>query len=573
MLSSILRLSSLTFLILTFSCSTGPGSREIASVSRSLDSIIDQNTKRLLDDENFKKFGHWSWSQSFGPHFTSAYILLGRELGREVGKSKLSRFVDHLLSLQREDGGWATHKDPFVQSDLNATVLNEKVLDVLGHKNPKARAYITKHGGIPASAAWIQLILAASGHYNPYNLKKIPLVLASQVASWNHPYLEVMFYLNRKGDSRSYGPEVKSLVSHWQKTQEESGLWKAQALGSLLIATCLKDYAELTQAQGLTVAIDRTLSRVDKMLEHDFMNGSIMDGEVWDTVFAVKSLGVIPPKVADYVFSQQTASGGFPYSSDFARLPDADTSSEVITAFAGLSNFRPRLLKAMAWVLSRQNKDGGFSSWDKGQIEIKLLAKLAKNNNLFDVSQPHITAHVLSAMAALKLKKPNEVKRSIEFLRRKKVQFKSGHGWKGRWEMNYLWATPAVIQGLLDVGVSQDDPLVSNAIIWLKDLQRKDGGWGESSLSFQDPGWAGRSTVSSPSQTAWVLEVLIRVLPCEDEVLQAGIAWLMKKENKGWTETTTIVAVNPGEIYADFPVYPKVFPLKALRDYKNKCEQ
>ena len=39
---------------------------------------------------------------------------------------------------------------------------------------------------------------------------------------------------------------------------------------------------------------------------------------------------------------------------------------------------------------------------------------------------------------------------------------------------------------------------------WLADHQNEDGGWGESVLSYRDPGWIGRGD-STASQTAWAL--------------------------------------------------------------------
>ncbi|EFX03216.1 squalene-hopene cyclase [Grosmannia clavigera kw1407] len=61
---------------------------------------------------------------------------------------------------------------------------------------------------------------------------------------------------------------------------------------------------------------------------------------------------------------------------------------------------------------------------------------------------------------------------------------------------------------------------------WLQSIQNDDGGWGESLQSYCHTSCAACSP-STPSQTAWDLMDLLTVFPSDDEVVLAGITYLL----------------------------------------------
>ncbi len=80
--------------------------------------------------------------------------------------------------------------------------------------------------------------------------------------------------------------------------------------------------------------------------------------------------------------------------------------------------------------------------------------------------------------------------------------------WFGRWGVNYLYGTWCALCGLHAIGYDMQTPRIRRSVAWLRSCQNKDGGWGESCRSYDDPAQKGKGE-SSASQTAWALMALI----------------------------------------------------------------
>ena len=93
------------------------------------------------------------------------------------------------------------------------------------------------------------------------------------------------------------------------------------------------------------------------------------------------------------------------------------------------------------------------------------------------------------------------MQRGLDWLRAH--QEPDGSYW-GRWGVNYVYGTGAVLPALIAAGVPAKDPRVADGARWLIEHQNADGGWGEDLRSYVEPGWHGRGT-STASQTAWAL--------------------------------------------------------------------
>src|SRR5207342_1898198 len=96
--------------------------------------------------------------------------------------------------------------------------------------------------------------------------------------------------------------------------------------------------------------------------------------------------------------------------------------------------------------------------------------------------------------------------------------------WFGRWGVNYVYGTGAVVPALIAAGVPPSDPAVRDAVAWLERRQHASGGWGEDVRSYRDPAWAGRGTPTA-SQTAWALLALLAAAPSSPAVAR-GVAFL-----------------------------------------------
>jgi len=82
------------------------------------------------------------------------------------------------------------------------------------------------------------------------------------------------------------------------------------------------------------------------------------------------------------------------------------------------------------------------------------------------------------------------IQRGLKFLL--KDQCEDG-SWFGRWGVNYVYGTSGVLRALETVSLSHER-LCKRAVNWLKSVQKADGSFGESLLSYDDPKTKGRES-------------------------------------------------------------------------------
>ena len=112
--------------------------------------------------------------------------------------------------------------------------------------------------------------------------------------------------------------------------------------------------------------------------------------------------------------------------------------------------------------------------------------------------------------------------------------------WFGRWGVNHLYGTGAVVPALVEAGIATDDPRIRRAVDWLERHQNADGGWGEDIRSYLDRSWVGRGA-STASQTAWALLALLAAGERDSDVAGRG-------RRRGWSSTRAPTArgTSPG---------------------------
>ena len=98
----------------------------------------------------------------------------------------------------------------------------------------------------------------------------------------------------------------------------------------------------------------------------------------------------------------------FEYANEF--YPDTDDTAEVLTAlsvarFPGEAEDKPRcdaIERGRSWLLTMQNRDGGWGAFDKGcDNEIFTLIPFADHNAMIDPSCEDITGRALESLHAL----------------------------------------------------------------------------------------------------------------------------------------------------------------------------
>jgi squalene-hopene/tetraprenyl-beta-curcumene cyclase len=253
--------------------------------------------------------------------------------------------------------------------------------------------------------------------------------------------------------------------------------------------------------------------------------------------------------------------------------PDIDDSAMVLLALrrSPLAH-EPAVLAAsrrgVNWLLSMQNRDGGWAAYDI-DIYNQVLTQLpfADHNAMLDPSCADITARILEMLGTLGFRQDHpSVARGIDYLMR--TQEPEGC-WYGRWGVNYLYGTWQVLQGLKAIDFRMDLPAIQKAVQWLESTQQPSGGWGESPESYEDASTKGIGEATA-SQTAWATLGLIAAGQGQGEPAHRGIEYLLRtqKTDGSWDEPQFTGTGFPLVFYLRYHLYRVYFPLMAIARYK-----
>lgn len=266
--------------------------------------------------------------------------------------------------------------------------------------------------------------------------------------------------------------------------------------------------------------------------------------------------------------------GGWAFQFRNPFYPDVDDTAQVLLGFQAFCGkpaafFVSAYDRGLEWVLSMQNRDGGWSSYDKNNALAALNHfPFADHNAMLDPSCADITGRVLEMLAGAGLTQSHPaVRRGIAYL--KENQEPDGT-WFGRWGVAYLYGTWLALRGLRAVGEPMEAVRYQQAARWLIRMQNPDGGWGESCRSYDDPSQKGKG-LSTPSQTAWALMTLLSLEKTEEPAFRKGIEYLLRgqQEDGNWAEEPFTGTGFPRVFYLRYHLYRTYFPLLALLEVRE----
>jgi squalene-hopene/tetraprenyl-beta-curcumene cyclase len=318
---------------------------------------------------------------------------------------------------------------------------------------------------------------------------------------------------------------------------------------------------------------------------------------VWDTavtMFSLQEAGVPPDhpalvKAASWLLDHQVLGGGdwqvnnpdvdpggwaFEFRNDF--YPDLDDTGFVLMALQRVpypdpARLEQALRRGTAWVLSMQNRDGGWGAFDRDNDSTFLTrVPFADHNAMIDPSTGDLTARVLEYLGRSKWPASDpRIQRAVRFLQ--KDQDPEG-SWYGRWGVNYLYGTSGSLRALEKLGL-QKEAESQRAAAWLRAVQNPDGGFGESCSSYHDPKLKA-SGHSTASQTAWGLIGLLAAGETSEPAVEKAVGYLLdqQRENGAWAEAAFTGTGFPRVFYLRYHLYRNVFPLYALARYRNMLD-
>lgn len=265
---------------------------------------------------------------------------------------------------------------------------------------------------------------------------------------------------------------------------------------------------------------------------------------------------------------------GWGFSENNSINPDVDDTQAALRAIFPLVNTSLEAYTAWRegtrWLMTMQNKDGGWGSFEKGKNQ-QLINRLPIQNirdTGTDPSTADITGRVLEFLGSyLKLTIHHPVVRSgaAWLVRHQEID----GSWFGRWGVSYIYGTWAALTGLGAVGYTYSDPSVQKAVKWLLQIQHPHGGWGESCKSDVYRKFT-PLPFSTPSQTAWAIEALLAVNAPAADAIEKGISYLIRHQWSAEERTYPTGAGLPGHFYIYYHSYNHIWPLLALTRYLRK---
>jgi len=267
--------------------------------------------------------------------------------------------------------------------------------------------------------------------------------------------------------------------------------------------------------------------------------------------------------------------GGWGFSESNTLNPDVDDTTAALRAIKNLTLHEPSYLESwnrgLHWVLSMQNKDGGWPAFEKNTNKEMLtwLAIDGAKSAAIDPSEADLTGRTLEYLgnfAGLDTRHAF-MERGTNWLINH--QEKDG-SWYGRWGVCYIYGTWAALTGLRAAAVPSSHETISKGAKWLLGIQNTDGGWGESCKSDRLLHYVPLGA-STPSQTAWALDALIAVHAQPTAAMIKGVHRLIAfSRDDAWSTTYPTGAGLPGYFYTHYHSYRYIWPLLALSHFRKK---
>ncbi|MCY0900914.1 MAG: hypothetical protein OWU32_01845 [Firmicutes bacterium] len=553
--------------------------------------------------------------------------------------------LGRLIDLQRADGSWGPYEGAPGDLSTTVECYYALALHDAWRLQPQARIaaeqWITGAGGIHACRNLTKVLLAIGGEvswlqlpspalyawlwspFSPFQIQDVVtftrLHVASMVVLAAHRYVSpvarhsVLDHMTHASSRQASNVSHRKLaVPRWLLRRCLHDLYSQRELDGTLAgyhsSTFLFLFAQRAMGRSLQQSdIEPCVRAIRRNWGCPFGDATAhqqtCDAHIWNTALSIRVLrqaGLSRQHAGlrsgveylwahqqgsqwDWRRKQKTLPGGWGFSSNNTRHPDTDDTVACLDALADApGSHDENWQRGIRWLLSRQNRDGGWSAFDRNCAR-KWMEHMPANDMrhaITDPSTPDLTARVVELLIGRHVLSTTDrsIGRAIRWLLA--AQERDG-SWYGRWGTTYVYGTWCVVRALCTIARSDTTPRLDRSLRragdWLLQIQKPDGSFGESCASDQ-VGHYVPSAPSVPSQTAWALDALLWLCEVEPDPIHRrrldgacahSADWLVDIAGGGtWSETMPTGSAFPGALHIRYHLYPKVWPLVALLHYR-----
>ncbi len=384
------------------------------------------------------------------------------------------------------------------------------------------------------------------------------------IFSWRRLFLvsdRIVHWYQRIGLTPGRETAIKACIEWIVRHQDADGAWGGIQPPWVysLMALHVENY-DVTHP-----VIAKSLEALDGHWSYE-RNGTLhiqaSESPVWDTMLALLAMEdcdrpfnaemdkaldwLLDKQVTDFVGDwgrkvKRVEPGGWPFERANLHYPDVDDAAVALIVLARLpepqrSSVRVEtaIERGRRWILSLQCRKGGWAAFDKDNDKL-IITKIpfCDFGEALDPPSADVTGHVLEAFGLLGMNGEHRaVQRAYRYLL---AEQETDGSWFGRWGVNYIYGTAAVLPGLAAIGEDMTSPHVQRAVRWIIEHQNADGGWGETCASYMDENLRGQGP-STASQTAWGIIALDAAgYRSSDEATLRGLRYLFNTQRPDGT--------------------------------------
>jgi squalene-hopene/tetraprenyl-beta-curcumene cyclase len=584
-----------------------------------LDRAIDAGTKRLLELQH--PGGWWVGELESNATMIAEHLFWLHLLGLRDSETD-RKLAAELMARRRDDGTWSNwYEGP---ANLSTTIESYVALRMTGvDPGPETLDYIRREGGIAASRVFTKSFLALLDLWPWQRVATVPpeIVLLPpwspfsiyNLACWARQTavpLSVVMALRpsrpagvdlteigarpgRSAPPRRPGPLRRRAIAtaeRWvRERQEADGSWggiQPPWVWSIIMLAALGHGFEDPQ---LTSAVEGWSGFLIE--DGERQRPEACQSPVWDTALAVLGLRAcgIPAdhtqlrKAGEWLLAEEidgkgdwsvrahdVEPGGWAFEFANDLYPDVDDAAVVCLALRELDLGEEAVERGLRWIRGMQSRNGGWGAFDVDNTSTWIYeVPFFDFGAVIDPPSEDVTAHAVEALAP-DAGSSATVRRGIDYLLREQQPDGS---WWGRWGVNHVYGTAAVLPALEAAGIPHDHPAMRKAVAWLDAVQAEEGGFGEDIRSYHDPDWRGRGTPTA-SQTAWGVLAYVAAGEAESSsTRQAADVLCTSQQGSGdWREEHFTGTGFPTDFMIRYHLYRLHFPLLALGRLRERLE-